>query len=437
MKQVEPVKSLELKKHVAVIHSGNKLTLLQRKIANALLFNAYKDLLSKDEHQIHITTLCKLIGYRSNDYKTIKTALVALLSTVLQWNLMNDERLDDEGIWSASSIIADASIDGPICTYSYSNKMRKLLYRPNIYGRLDMIIQQRFQSSYGLALYENCNRFQDIGKTPWINLQTFRVLMGVNPEKYKVFRDFKHRVLDKAIDEVNQYSHIRVEPIYKKIKRQIVAIQFKISKISIQIMNTDADSEVVDLTNDLRQKFKLSCQQVKNIFSKYEKSYIQEKIILIENSSSFKEEKIVNLAQYFLAALTNDYKITKAATRSRTDQTKKTQHKKNIDEKHHSLKNQKLRELEIRYRRFQDKEMLRIFNETKGNKKTHILKQFHNYMYAEARGVYQSIYEKEGIKNPLIQDQLVQFLIKILPEMILNIVSFAEWKKNEQLVETN
>ena len=79
----EKEKTLELKKHVAAIHSSNKLSLVQRKIANALLFNAYDELLAKEEHQIHIRTLCNLIGYDSNDYKTIKKALINLLSTVI------------------------------------------------------------------------------------------------------------------------------------------------------------------------------------------------------------------------------------------------------------------------------------------------------------------------------------------------------------------
>jgi hypothetical protein len=162
-KKGSPPQALELKKHVAVIHSSNKLTLLQRKIANALLYNAYHYLQERDEHIIHIAKLCELIDYDSHDHKTIKRALVNLLSTVLEWNLVDGERLDTEGIWNASSIIADASIKGALCTYSYSNKMRSLLYKPLMYGRLDMQVQSKFQSGYGLALYENCNRFQEIG----------------------------------------------------------------------------------------------------------------------------------------------------------------------------------------------------------------------------------------------------------------------------------
>src|SRR5690349_13402545 len=99
----ENKKTLELKKHVAAIHSSNKLSLLQRKIANALLFNAYEELLDKDEHQIHIPTLCNLIGYDSNDHKTIKKALVNLLATVIEWNLVDGNKLDKEGVWNASS----------------------------------------------------------------------------------------------------------------------------------------------------------------------------------------------------------------------------------------------------------------------------------------------------------------------------------------------
>ena len=47
-------KSLELKKHVGIIHCANNLTLLQRKLANALLYHAYGNLLSQEKHEIKI-----------------------------------------------------------------------------------------------------------------------------------------------------------------------------------------------------------------------------------------------------------------------------------------------------------------------------------------------------------------------------------------------
>ena len=41
-----------LKKHVSAIHIGAKLSLLQRKLVNALLYNAYDELLTAREHSI-------------------------------------------------------------------------------------------------------------------------------------------------------------------------------------------------------------------------------------------------------------------------------------------------------------------------------------------------------------------------------------------------
>src|SRR5476651_2384126 len=80
----------ELKKHVATIHCSNSLSLLQRKITNALLFHAYKELLTKEEHEINVKQLCKLISYHGNNHSVIKDALKGLISTVIEWSVVND-----------------------------------------------------------------------------------------------------------------------------------------------------------------------------------------------------------------------------------------------------------------------------------------------------------------------------------------------------------
>ena len=222
--------SLELKKHVGLIHSTNKLSLLERKIANALLYNAYASLLTQNEHCIHIHSLCILIGYNSKDYKTIKQSLLSLISTVLEWNLVDKGKTEEEGVWMASAMLADAKIEGPICTYSYSNRMRELCYYPEFYGRLNMRVLAMFKSTYGLALYENCIRYQNITQTPWFDLLTYRKLMGVENRKYEIFRDLNKRVTKPSVKEVNDHSSICVEPEFKKQGRSVVAIRFLITK---------------------------------------------------------------------------------------------------------------------------------------------------------------------------------------------------------------
>src|SRR5579863_762050 len=78
-------KDHELKKHAAAIHCSNFLSLLQRKICNALLYHAYRELLLKEEHEITIKQLCKLISYQGNNHAAIKESLRGLLSIVIEW----------------------------------------------------------------------------------------------------------------------------------------------------------------------------------------------------------------------------------------------------------------------------------------------------------------------------------------------------------------
>ncbi len=425
----EPKKAVELKKHVAVIHSGNKLSLLQRKIANALLFNAYQDLMVKEEHEIHIATLCQLIGYDSKDYKTIKQSLVKLLSTVLEWNLVDGDRVDAEGVWSASSIIADASIKGPICTYSYSNKMRKLLHRPAIYGRLDMMVQAKFQSSYGLALYENCNRFQDIGQSPWFDLDKFRKLMGVDDSKYKVFRDFKSRVLDKAVEEVNAYSSITVEPQLRRANQKVIAIQFLIKKANTQKVITDEKSKSV-LLEVLQLQFGLSKRQIAEVCTQYKDAYIREKINIIESSASFQTGKINNLAKYLLTALKEDYQAPKAGKEIVIEHEKrparKSRKKSNVLD-FSDPESKAAHELENDYARYQHKALLAVVNDMTAIEKTKITADFEKYLTKSSRGIYNNLYFRDGLAHPLIQDQLVAYLRRNKPDIVAKVTSYDDW----------
>lgn len=400
-------KILELKKHVAVIHSSNKLSLLQRKIANALLYNAYEALQEAEEHTIHVARLCELIGYDSNDHKSIKRALVNLLSTVLEWNLVDGERLDTEGIWNASSIIADASIDGAVCTYSYSNKMRKLLYRPNMYGRLDMIVQARFQSGYGLALYENCNRFQDIGQTPWFNIAKFRKLMGVEDSKYKIFRDFKTRVLDKAVEEVNKYSSLVISPQLRKQNRQVTSIQFLIKKSNVISINCSQDNGVIEgtkLPDILKLQFGFSSKQIVESMEQYEEKYIREKIDLVQASASFKNGKVKNLARYLLSALRDDYQPNKKSKDLDAD---KNEHSGQYEEQKKMREDQEER---TQFLRNQNKQLLALIDGQSEAEKIIILKEFEKYL---GNTMYRDIFLRDGLTNVLVQDQLCQYLRQI------------------------
>ena len=91
-KEKKSAADLVLKKHVGLIHCENKLTLIQRKICNILLFNAIDKINDQDIHAISLRQLCSLVGYNSHDINLIKESLKSLISVVMEWNLLEDSK---------------------------------------------------------------------------------------------------------------------------------------------------------------------------------------------------------------------------------------------------------------------------------------------------------------------------------------------------------
>lgn len=112
------------------------------------------------------------------------------------------------------------------CRYVYAPDLREKLYRPEVYARINLAIQARFGSGYALALYENCARFRKVGTTGWIDLETWRDLLGVGEDQYRAFKALRQKVLAPAIKEVNEFSDVRVEMETQREKRRIVALKF-------------------------------------------------------------------------------------------------------------------------------------------------------------------------------------------------------------------
>lgn len=300
----------ELKKHAASIHCSNTLSLLQRKISNALLYHAYKELLQKEEHDITVKQLCRLIGYQGHNHAAIKEALKGLISTVVEWNLIDDKTGEEN--WTASTMIASVSLQGPLCYYAYSPRMKQLLHSPSMFGKIDLVIQSRFRSSYGLALYENCIRYAGLPHTKWFEMAVFKKLMGVPAGIYEIFRDFKRRVLDKAVEEVNTYSDLVVEPDYFREGRKVIRVRFmlkdraKKSRLGkAELSASDANNGVLEAK--LLTQYGLSEDQIKQLFLDHTPAFIIEKINVIESSQPYQAGKVQNLAGYLLSAVKNNY----------------------------------------------------------------------------------------------------------------------------------
>lgn len=298
-----PLRRPSVKKNVAAIHVSGKLTLLQRKLSNVLLLNAYDHLVTRPKHQIDARTLCMMVGYNSNDMETLKASLRSLAETVAEWDMLG---ADGQQEWGVSALLSYAKLKGGVCEYAYSPALAEKLHDPKVFALINLNIQRRFTSGHALALYENCYRFVRTGSTGWWPIDLFRRLMGVDGSAY--YESFKHlnaKVIKPAVKEVNKTSNILLEPEFRKMGRQVSEIRFKIRENPQLAMLDIDDGEAVRQGAVYRGLLAVgvSDRLARQWIAEHGEDYVAEKLTYLRGRDGVKSP-----VRYLSAALRDDYK---------------------------------------------------------------------------------------------------------------------------------
>ncbi|HBM57760.1 MAG TPA: replication initiation protein [Citreicella sp.] len=297
-----PLRRGAVKKHVAAIHVSGKLTLLQRKLSNVLLLNAYDTLTSQPRHQIDARTLCLMIGYNSNDMETLKTSLRGLAETVAEWDML-DEKGQQE--WGVSALLSYAKLKGGVCEYAYSPALAEKLHDPKVFALINLNIQRRFTSGHALALYENCYRFVRTGSTGWWSLDLFRRLMGVaDSPYYDVYKQLNAKIIKPAVAEVNKTSNILLTPETRKMGRTVTDIRFLIAE-NPQLSILDLDDGEGLRSTDLYARLRglgVSDRLARQWLGEHGVDHVRQKLDYVAGQDGVK-----NAVGYLTKALREDY----------------------------------------------------------------------------------------------------------------------------------
>lgn len=305
------LKRESVKKNVAAIHVSGKLSLLQRKLSNVLLLNAYDSLVSQPKHRIDARTLCLMIGYNSNDMDTLKQALRGLAETVAEWDMLDDKGRQE---WGVSALLSYAKLKGGVCEYAYSPALAEKLHDPKVFALINLNIQKRFTSGHALALYENCYRFVRTGSTGWWPLDLFRRLMGVDDSVY--YETFKHlnaKIIKPAVAEVNKTSNIVLTPQFRKEGRAVTEIRFLI-KENPQLAMFDIDDSEGVRSSEIYKALTgqgVSDRLARQWIAEHGEDYVSEKLRLVRET-----EGVDNPARYLSAAIRDDYRPKEVAAPS-------------------------------------------------------------------------------------------------------------------------
>ena len=222
----------EVIKASPAIQIQSKITHLQRRAWNILLANAYNELPDKDIYSVGMVELAAKLGFDSGNQDYLKEVLRSLRSCEVEWNLLNK---DNKQVWGVASLLASAEIKDGICTYGFAPHLRLKLHNPIMYTKLNLRLQNRFKSQYALVLWEVCFDYFDTdrgqGETPFISIEKFKELMGLESNEYSVFKDLNAKIIKPAVKEINDLTDYFIEVEYKRLVRRITELKFRITKV--------------------------------------------------------------------------------------------------------------------------------------------------------------------------------------------------------------
>lgn len=224
-------------KHSAAVQISNAISASQRKVWNVLLAFAHNELLTKEEHTISLRMLAIMLDYPRHSYERLKVDLVALVETVVEWNIVDRQwqtqtpgdslSLQEGSIaeqWTVCSLLAGATIVGGTVYYSFYPRLRQLLYRPATFARIDLLKQAQLRSKHALALYELCEQYCQNGETPVMAVEVFQHLMGA--EGYTSWKDIHRRIIMTAVKEVNTLTRFIIKAEPQKQSGKVTHIKF-------------------------------------------------------------------------------------------------------------------------------------------------------------------------------------------------------------------
>ena len=136
-------------------------------------------------------------------------------------------------------------------------------------------------SKYATRLYELLIAWREVGKVPQIEISTFRNRLGLLENEYTAMSDFKKRVLEPSIKQINEHTDITVTYEQHKKGRLISGFSFKLKQKQQPKIEVKRDPNTPDffvkMTDAQRHLFanKMSEMPEMGIYSQGTESYQQ------------------------------------------------------------------------------------------------------------------------------------------------------------------
>ncbi|CEP41620.1 putative replication initiator protein [[Clostridium] sordellii] len=209
-----------------LVHTSYEVTAIQNRIFYYCLLTAQKEKNGELSCTVKLEDIKKLIPNKNQrTLANIKKTIQILKQTSLEF----EKREDGDTIECDYNLIAGSEYN--VNKETFKIKLADRLYRHlidyTVYAPLNLEILTKFKSFYAQRLYELL-RLWSRTDTPIIKsfkIEQLRFVLGVE-NKYPAYKNFKQRVLNQAVKEINQVGNMKVDIEEVKSGRRVDEIKF-------------------------------------------------------------------------------------------------------------------------------------------------------------------------------------------------------------------
>lgn len=229
------------------IKSNIKPSQMKTLLAN----ESFKDL------KIYVNEFKDAFGLKTNNlYTVLKDTAESLYNKSIQY--MQDDGTFVEKRWVIT------------CKYNSDEKYVALTFHPDLildllvikgrFGKMNYNATKSFKSTYAFRIYELLQNYAYKGFRTF-ELEDLRYKLGIyDDSKYSSFGDFKKRVLNPAMESINDSTNLKISFKEKRYGRKVGAIEFKITQKCLTSLKQDDDLEIIDQSQVEEMEKRVGCK---------------------------------------------------------------------------------------------------------------------------------------------------------------------------------
>ena len=412
---------LDMKKNAVILQkpSGTiavrvDITAEQRRLYNGLLWVARETIKkNKDErhYSINLAELKKLLNKseqnKHNDY--YKDKMKELMQKIAEYNILSKDKRMSGAFVLVSHIRfeEDKETKETVVKFEIPEFVRERLVNPqdSLYANINLVVIRGLTSKYAIILYELVRDYQR-SEIPVMEMKRFKEVFGIDKvNSYNRIDNLKAKVLDKAVEELNNNENIDFTVSYKLIRqgKAYKYIKFEVKpKLKQKMLEEKRDNMHLKVLIDALPEQERN-KQLENYLAKCLKNYDAK--YLLHQIKYVAEQKPKNFLAYLRKSIDEDFANTELAEEQEKAEQERIE--RLVQQELKKLEAEKLSLIDMAV----DREKDRIYEEYVSLLENNEKQELFNEYRAKTKELYQDVKEGSFLFEETMKRLITEYII--------------------------